>query len=87
MRVSKVVCEKWKEGQTGMGALQRSLCTRDKAGWVVWGCGQLGYLSRFLSADKHCDPKQLVEERVVFILQILVIVVGSWSRSSSRTGA
>lgn len=65
--------------KTGMGALQRSLCTRDEAGWVVWGCGQPGYLSHFLSVTviNTRTPKQCVEERVGYILQILVIIVGS----------
>ena len=62
-----------------MGALQRSLCTWDEAGWVVWGCGQPVYQSRFLSVTviNAMTPKQLVEERVGCTLLMLVIIVGS----------
>lgn len=39
-----------KQGQEAwQGALQRSLCARHEAGWVVWECGWPGYLSCVLS--------------------------------------
>lgn len=66
MRVSKVVCKKWKQGQEDWHGRSTELTVYQARGRV----GGMGVWTARLPVcycDRHHDPKQLVEEGVGFI--------------------